>query len=315
MRRRLSGLIALACLSIGTISAQTTEELMAIQAAKAAELATLEGQLTDLTATVDALKTEVAGLTDQITPYPRWDIGARGNIGFNISNFNDWLSKESPNTNAISIGFTGNGYANLDQKKYFWRNNLNVALGWQKFDDEDDPNDDNKEFKVTSDAFNMTTLFGYKLSDKWALSTLAEYRSSLIDNFNNPGYLDVGAGATWTPIKDLVVVIHPLNYNFVFSNTGFDYQSSFGTKVVADYKREIVKGINWTSNLSAFLSYKGMDLSNWTWINGLTTSVKGFGIGLDIGLRSNKQEAEAAGRTNNPLQTYWIFGLTYVLGK
>ncbi len=304
----------LAFFSIGILDAQTTEELTALQAVKAVELATLEGQLTELTATVDALKTEVAGLTDQITPYPRWDIGARGNIGFNISHFSDWLSKESPNTNAISIGFTGNGYANLDQKKYFWRNNLNLALGWQKFDDEDDPTDSD-EFKVTSDAFNVTTLFGYKLSDKWALSTLAEYRTSLLDNFNNPGYLDFGAGATWTPIKDLVVVIHPLNYNFVFSNTGFDYQSSFGTKVVADYKREIVKGIKWTSNLSAFKSYKGMDLSNWTWINGLTTSVKGFGIGLDVGLRSNKQEAEAAGRTNNPLQTYWVFGLTYALGK
>jgi hypothetical protein len=112
-----------------------------------------------------------------------------------------------------------------------------------------------------------------------------------------------------------VVVIHPLNYNFVFSENGFDYQSSFGTKIVADYKREIVKGIKWTSNLSAFMSYKGIDLSNWTWINGLTTSVKGFGIGLDIGLRSNRQEAEAAGRTNNPLQTYWVLGLTYALGK
>lgn len=308
-------LLSIVCFSIGLTQAQTTDELTILKEAKAAELTTLEAQLKDLTSTVDALKTEVAALTDKITPYPRWDIGARGNIGFNISNFSDWLSKESSNTNAISIGFTGNGYANLDQKKYFWRNNLNVALGWQKFDDEDDPNDDNKEFKVTSDAFNVTTLFGYKLSDKWALSTLAEYRSSLIDNFNNPGYLDVGAGATWTPIKDLVVVIHPLNYNFVFSNTGFDYQSSFGTKIVADYKREIVKGINWTSNLSAFMSYKGSDLSNWTWINGLTTSVKGFGIGLDIGLRSNKQEAEAAGRTDNPLQTYWVLGLTYALGK
>lgn len=314
MRNRII-LLSIICFSFGITHAQTTEELTILKDAKVAELTSLESQLKDLTGMVDALKTEVADLTDKISPYPRWDIGARGNIGFNISNYSDWLSKESSNTNAVSIGFTGNGYANLDQKKYFWRNNLNLALGWQKFDDEDDPNDDNKEFKVTSDAFNVITLYGYKLSDKWALSTLAEYRSSLIDNFNNPGYLDVGAGATWTPIKDLVVVIHPLNYNFVFSNTGYDYQSSFGTKIVADYKREIVKGLNWTSNLSAFMSYKGSDLSNWTWINGLTTSVKGFGIGLDVGLRSNKQEAEAAGRTNNPLQTYWVLGLTYALGK
>lgn len=314
MRNRIL-LLSIVCFSIGFAQAQTTEELTVLKEAKATELTSLEAQLKDLTATVDALKNEVADLTDKITPYPRWDIGARGNIGFNISNYSDWLSKESPNTNAISIGFTGNGFANLDQKKYFWRNNLNVALGWQKFDDEDDPNDDNKDFKVTSDAFNVTSLFGYKLSKTWAISTLAEYRSSLLHNINNPGFLDIGVGATWTPITDLVVVIHPLNYNFVFSDGGFDYESSVGAKVVADYKREIVKGLNWTSNLSAFISYQGKNLSNWTWINGLTTSVKGFGIGLDFGLRGNKQEALAAGRTDNPLQTYWVFGLTYALGK
>lgn len=314
MRNRISILATLICFSIGTLIAQTSEELVALQAAKAAELAALEGQLTELTATVDALKTEVADLTDQITPYPRWDIGARGNIGFNISNFSDWLSKESPNTDAVSIAFTGNGYANLDQRKYFWRNNLNVALGWQKFDNTDDPTD-NDGFEVTSDAFNVTSLFGYKLSDKWAVSALSEYRTSLLANFNNPGYLDVGVGATWTPITDLVVVIHPLNYNFVFSDGSFDYQSSLGTKIVADYKREIFKGLSWTSNLSAFVSYEGQDLSNWSWINGLTTTVKGFGIGLDFGLRSNKQEALAADLPDNPLQTYWVLGLTYAIGK
>ena len=313
MRNRLLGL-AIACFSFGALGAQTTEEMIALKEAKAAELTGLEAQLTDLTGKVEALKTEVADLTDKITPYPRWDIGARGNIGFNISQYSDWLSKESPNTNAISIGFTGNAFANLDQKKFFWRNNLNVALGWQKFDDEDDPTD-SKDFKVTSDAFNVTSLYGYKLSKTWALSTLAEYRSSLLHNINNPGFLDIGVGATWTPITDLVVVIHPLNYNFVFSDGAFEYESSVGAKIVADYKKEIVKGLNWTSNLSAFVSYQGQNLSNWTWINGLTTSVKGFGIGLDFGLRGNKQEALAAGRTDNPLQTYWVLGLTYALGK
>ncbi|MEZ4985923.1 MAG: hypothetical protein R2795_12955 [Saprospiraceae bacterium] len=57
--------------------------------------------------------------------------------------------------------------------------------------------------------------------------------------------------STWTPIKDLVVVFHPLNYNFVFSDSDFDFQSS-GTKIVADYTRQLTKGVAWKSNLSAF---------------------------------------------------------------
>jgi hypothetical protein len=160
------------------------------------------------------------------------------------------------------------------------------------------------------------SLYGYKLSPKLAISTLGEYRTSVLDGkLNNPGYLDLGVGATWTPVTDLVVVVHPLNYNFVFADDEFDFESSLGAKVVADYTRTIVKGFNWKSNLSAFLSYQGQDLSNYTWVNTFSTAYKGVGIGLDIGLRSNKQEALAAGRDDNPLQSYWILGLSYAISS
>ncbi len=298
-------------LCVASMKAQTQEELLSTKAAKEAELATLQPQLKDLSGKVDALNADIAVLKEQTTPYPRWNIGSLGNLGFSFSSFSDWLSKSSPNTTAITIGFTGTGFANLDQKKYFWRNSANLTLGWQKFDDRDDPTD-SKDFKVAADALSASSLFGYKLSEKWAVSALGEYRTSVLDNkFNNPGFLDLGAGATWTPIKDLVVVIHPLDYNFVFSTGAFDYKSSFGAKIVADYTKQITKGIAWKSNASGFFSYEGSDLSNWTWVNSFSTAIKNIGVGLDIGLRGNKQEALAAGKTDNPLQSYWIVGLSY----
>lgn len=303
------------CLFIGAVQAQTVEEMTAMREAKSAELTALEAQLKDITGKTDALKAEIAALNEQLTPYPRWDVGATGNLGFNFSNSDNWLSKSTPNTTAVTVGFAGGGFANLDQRKYFWRNKLDVALGWQRFDDRDDPTD-SKDYKITADALTLSSLFGYKLSKSWALSAYAEYRSSMFEGkLNNPGFLDLGAGVTWTPITDLVVIIHPLNYNFVFSDDAFDYKSSLGCKVVADYKRQITKGIAWKSNLSLFMSYEGSDLSNWTWTNGFTTAVRGFGVGLDFGLRGNKQEALAAGLTDNPLQTYWVLGLTYALGS
>lgn len=296
--------------------AQTIEELQAEKTAKEAELAPLQAQLAELTGKVDALKADVASLTDKVTPYPRWDVGALGNLGLNLSGFDNWFSKDKPNTRAAQIGVSVNAFANLKQKKYFWRNGSNLTLGWLKFDDTSD-NTDNNDFQVAADAFNISSLFGYKLSEKFAVSSLGEYRTSVLDGkFNNPGYLDIGAGATWTPVTDLVVVLHPLNYNFVFSDgDGFDYQSSLGCKVVADYKRQIIKGIAWKSNLSGFFSYEGSDLHNWTWINGFTTAYKGIGIGLDLGLRSNKQEALAADKSDNPLQTYYLIGLSYAIGS
>ncbi len=308
-------LSSLAILAIAFFAqAQSTEELAATKAAKEKELGALEAQLADLTGKVGTLKSEVEDLTDKLTPYPRWDVGANGNLGLNFQGFNNWFQKATPNTNSALIGLSASAFAKLNQKKYFWNNGSILALGWLKFDDKD-VDDDPNDFQVAADNFNINSLFGYKLSEKWALSALADYRTAVLDGkFNNPGLLDIGAGATWTPFKDMVVVFHPLNYNFVFSDgKGFDYKSSLGCKIVADYTRQITKGIAWKSNLSGFFSYQGSDLHNWTWINGFTTAVRGVGIGLDIGLSSNKQQALAAGKTDNPLQTYYLLGFSYAL--
>lgn len=303
--------------SVVTLTAQSTAELEAMKAEKSAELTTLKADLDALTAKVDALSTEVASITDQLTPYPRWDKGILGNVGLNFSNFNNWFLREQANTSAINIGLASTVFANGDWEKSFWRNSANLTLGWLKFDNKDvDGSEENEDFQVSADAFNLISLYGYKLSPKIAVSALGEYRTSILDGrFNNPGYLDLGVGATWTPIKDLVVVVHPLNYNFIFADEGFDYQSSLGAKIVADYTATITKGINWKSNLSAFMSYEGSDLSNWTWVNSFSTAVKGIGVGLDIGLRNNKQEALARELTDNPLQTYWMLGLSYAISS
>src|SRR4030095_6509286 len=295
------------------LHAQTTEELAATRAVKQAALDTLEPKLKDLSGRVDALKADIAAIDELIAPYPRWDVGALGNIGFDFSNFNNWFSKSSPNTTAFNIGITTTGYANLDQRKYFWRNNANVTAGWIKFDDRDDP-EDSDDFKVSADAFNLSSLFGYKLSEKWALSALGDYRTALLDGqFNDPGYLDLGAGVTWTPIRDLIIVVHPLNYHFIFSSGVFDYEPSLGAKLVADYKKEITKNFTWKTNASAFVSYEGSDLSNWTWTNSFSTATKNIGLGFDFGLRGSKQEALAAGHTDNPLQSYFIVGISFKL--
>ena len=144
-----------------------------------------------------------------------------------------------------------------------------------------------------------------------------------MNNFNDPGYLDLGVGATWTPIADLVVVIHPLNYNFVFSNNDAVFESSLGAKIVADYTRQI-GAVNFKSNLSMFQSYKSGDLSNLTWINSFGYTLwNGIGLGFEFGLRDNKQEAlnfaltdtptETFDTVDNKLQTYFLVGLNYSL--
>lgn len=291
-----------------SINAQTKEELKAEKAEKLDQ--------------ADALKTEADAIQSQIDALPGWHLSAFGTIGGSLSNFSNWYAQGTPNNTAGNIGLTLNGIANLIQPKYFWRNALTTNLNWVKLDNRDSTIDD-PNFNPTTDIFNISSLYGRNISKSWAASGLMEYRTTILDNFNNPGYLDLGVGFTWTGVQDLVVVIHPLNYNFVFAENDDVFESSLGTKIMADYAKTI-GAINFKTNLSAFLSYKSNNYTNWTWTNSFSYTLwKMIGVGFDFGLRSNKQEAlnyalnqdppTATGfdDVSNDLQTYYTIGLSY----
>lgn len=308
MKKILLSLVLL--FTISTAYAQTEEELKALRKEKTDSIAQIQSRVNAIQSKIDAL--------------PGWKKGAFGTVGVNLSEFSNWYSQGSADVSSGNIGLTANAFANLKQPKYFWRNALNINLGWVKFDDKNDPTDDDS-FQEATDVFNISSLYGYKLNEKIAISALGEYRTTLLNNFNDPGYLDLGVGGTWTPTDNLVVVVHPLNYNFVFAENDAIFQSSLGAKVVADYTRSIGK-ISFKSNLSAFYSYESSDLSNYTWINSFGYTLwKNIGVGFEFGLRGNKQEALnfennnlAAGATpftfdnvDNALQSYYLLGLNY----
>lgn len=301
----------LTMLTLITASGQTLEELKTEQATKKDSIAAIQGR-------VDALQ-------GQIDAFPGWKKGAFGTIGANLSGANNWFPQGTPNNSAGNIGIALNAFANLDREKFFWRNAGNINAQWVKIDNKDIDTDDDG-FNGTTDVLNITSLYGYKLSDKFAISALGEYRTSIINNFNDPGYLDAGIGATWTPITDMVVVIHPLNYNFVFAKNDAAYESSTGAKIVVDYTKQL-GAINFKTNFSTFQSYTSGDLSNWTWINSFGYTLwNGIGLGFEFGLRGNRQEAFAnalaqpgvapdlaIGDVDSPTQSYWLFGLNYSL--
>ena len=318
-------LLSLVVFAASFATAQTVAELKAQKADKDAKIAALQG--------------EADALAAQIATFPGWKTGALGTLGANFSNFANW-GPVNQNTFSSVIGATGNAFANLDREKFFWRNGLNLVVQQTKLNTNtaiDLPAGQEIDFETTADAFNINSLYGYKLNSKWAISALGDYRTTFLNQFNNPGFLDLGVGATWTPIPNAVVVIHPLNYNFIIADSEVDYTSSLGAKVVADYSRSLPMGVAWKTNLSAFLSYEGADLSNWVWTNGLSfTFWKGLGVGFDFGLAGNRQlsfnNAIAAAKEINanggnvtvptdlggddfdkPSQTFWVLGLTYSL--
>ncbi len=302
--KKLSILFLLIFVSFSA-NAQTAEELEKEQAPKKAKIAKLNDEVKALQAKIDAL--------------PGWRKGAFGTIGGSLSGFNNWYSRTAPTASAGNIGITVNGFANLIEEDFFWRNSAAVNLGLVKLDVDGVSGDEG--FETATDVFTLSSLYGKRFNKKWALSGLAEYRTTIIDNFNDPGYLDLGAGITWTPTNNLVVVMHPGNYNFVFSSGDTVFESSLGAKIVADYTKKYGK-LSVKSNLSIFQSYKTADLSNWTWTNSFGYTIwKGIGLGFELGLRNNKQEALNNAKitdanadfssVDNKIQSYWLFGLSY----
>jgi hypothetical protein len=62
------------------------------------------------------------------------------------------------------------------------------------------------------------------------LSALGEHRTTLIDNFNNPSFLDFSIDLSWTPTSRLFVVLHSGNYNAIFSNSESSFALLLGQK-------------------------------------------------------------------------------------
>lgn len=297
-------LCAITVFGISLAQAQTKEELQALKAEKNDSISALKAKADAIQAEIDAL--------------PGWRLRATGTIGGSVSGFNNWYAKDKPNSSVGNFGINVNGFADLIEEKFFWKNAANINIGWVKFDDKDDDTDSD-QYEVATDVFNVSSLYGWKLSEKFALSGLMEYRSTLVNNFNDPGFLDLGVGGTWTPFNGMVVVMHPLNYNFVFSSGDSQYDSSAGAKIVADYTRKF-GGLNVKSNLSVFLSYEESEFSNYTWTNSFSyTFWKSLGVGFDFGLRKNHQEAlnyalnddpdATFDSVDNDLQSFWLLGL------
>ncbi len=281
---------------------------------------TLKTELSDIKSQIKELEGKASAVQTKIDNLYGWKVNAFGTIGVNLSEFNKWYANSKPNLSEGRINIVHDVYAKLNREKYFWLSYLNLNLGWKKsYNKDKDPK--NKGFENKTDIFKLGSLFGYKLTEEFSLSFLTDYRGSFIKDFADPSFWDLGVGMSWNPVKDCYIVVNPLSYEFIFSGSDKVYKSSMGAKFLVDYTRTIRK-VHFKTNLTAFLSYKSIDYSSWTWTNSLSYTLwKKIGIGFNFGLRQNKQEAfnskitsyPTLKDTDNQLQYFWMFGVSYTL--
>mgnify|MGYP000179399427 CR=1 FL=1 len=310
--------IAIFFLSTTLVMSQSMEDLKDMQTEKNASIADLQSQ-------IDGLQKEVDGLQSEIDKLSGWRKGVNGLLGFDFSNSNGWVANPNPDARATSLNIGLTGYLLNDKEKTFWHNKGIVQKAWQDVDRSDTDRTvegDGLFNNGTVDILNLSSLAGYKFSEKLAASGLAELNTS-IENFLNPGTLDIGVGVTWLPIQNLSVVLHPLNYHFAFSGIdGLSSTGSLGAKFRVDYFNDFNVsgvGVNWTTTLTGFVPYSdkkstvmlpdGTDfeagLTEFSWINTLSFDVwKGIGVGIGWGLRNSKFESAST-------QSYTTLGLSY----
>jgi len=285
-------------ISLQIALSQEEQELKAQKDALEQKAAPVKEQL-------NQINSEIAEINKKINALPGWYTGAFGTLGASTTGRNGWYAAgDLKDASATTIMGSLNAYANRKHDRYFWRNSGSINLGWQQLKLTDDSD---AKFEPIADILTISSLFGANLRKNLAFSMLADYRTSVIVNFNNPGYLDLGAGITYHPLKDMVFVLHPLNYNFIFAKDNLDFTSSLGCKIVGDFSQALIKGLHWRSNLTGFISYRQNDptLHNGTWTNWLSVAMyKGLGIGIEFALRYSAQEVEK-------IQNYYTFGVTY----
>ncbi|MEO0732822.1 MAG: DUF3078 domain-containing protein [Bacteroidota bacterium] len=306
----------------GGLYGQSLEELKAQKADLVAKQAAEQAE-------ADAFNGDIAALSKQIEILTPWQTGLSGLIGLNFNNSSNWQANANANSSSSVLNLGINAFANNIKEKSFWRNSLTTNISWQGLDN--NTNDDTEGTGFLSnrngDVLIGSSLYGLRFSPSLAATGLLDLNTSVF-NFLSPGTIDIGVGATWTPqsIPSLVVVFHPLTYNFAFSGIdGIESQSALGAKVKATYSLDLPGGVNWSSTLSTFLPYNdektevtflddaGVEqtseegLFNYTWINSFNIADlwKGVGVGFTIGIR------EAGFEYPPGLQTYTAVGLTY----
>ncbi|MCB0611200.1 MAG: DUF3078 domain-containing protein [Lewinellaceae bacterium] len=308
--KNITSAIAFFLLSVSTMHAQNMDTLLSHKADLQAVQAMYQGK-------VDSLQGLINKLNGEIEILSGWQKGLSGTIGFDFNKSSNWVSSPNPDAGSTSLNIGVTAFANKISRKSFWRNKALINKSWQDVDlskGDMAAEKDGLFENGTVDILNVSSLFGLKLGEHIAISTLGELNTS-VENFFNPGTFDIGAGVTWTPASSLVVVIHPLNYHYAFSGVD-DVKStgSLGAKVRADFTKNFHvggKNVAWSSTVTTFIPYKEKDptLFEYTWINSLSFQVwKAIGVGVGFGVRNAEFESKK-------VQSYYSLGLSYNFQK
>ncbi|MBK8444200.1 MAG: DUF3078 domain-containing protein [Sphingobacteriales bacterium] len=276
-----------------------TGTLFAQDADVVKKIADLKARQTELTAKATPLNTELEAIKTKLADLEKigWKYGGTGLLGFTMTGYNNWIVGATPNNSVVSGNL--NLFADYNMDPIFWLNNGYIKLGYQKIEGQN-----NDDYTANLDEIYASSLFGRKFTPMLAYSALVDFRSSF-ENFLQPAYMTAGVGLTYRPNERFYLLFHPLTWAATICTNddlkpGFDIdpdkslKSSFGAKLVADYKRNLLKNLVWNSNLNVLARYNDFSNPEVTWRNLFGYQFnKYFALGFDYSIRYFKPETNA----------------------
>jgi hypothetical protein len=197
-----------------------------------------------------------------------WKAG--GNSAFNFSqvSLTNWAAGGE---NSLSGTFLFNAFLNYTKNKSAWENTLDLGYGLTKQGSEN--------AVKTEDKIQLVSKYGYKASDKWFYTALADFKTQLdlgykdpptntikTSEFLSPAYLLVSLGMDYKPNDNFSMYLSPLTGKMTIvmddelSNKGAfgvdpgdNLRSEFGASVKSIYKKEnLIQNVDFNTRLDLF---------------------------------------------------------------
>lgn len=208
-----------------------------------------------------------------------WKKGGLGSVTFNQVGQKNWAAGGDP---SISFLITLSYFADYKKDRHLWQNKIYSEYGIQKIK--------GQSFRKNSDRLEFQSKYGYKISEKWFLASLAAFRTQFsptftfdddgnklerISNVISPAILEIGLGIDYVPNEYFSLFMSPIASKMIFvaddnianiaggnpewnihgTRLGEKFNGQFGAMIIANYKQEVFKNVLVGSTLKLYKDY------------------------------------------------------------
>ena len=242
----------------------------------------------------DKIAKDMKGADAKFDTTKLWTVGSLLNINFSQVYLNNWLAGGQ---NAMTLTSISSSFANYKKGNVTWKNSLELGYGITKLKDINARKSDDRLILISNYSIGKSPKLKYSALVDFRTQFAAGYAYTIdkatnkevetyISDFLAPGYLIGGLGIDYIPNKYMNFFISPFTYKGTF--VANDYLSSigaFGVKkgsrmrselgafMSAKFNMDVMKNINFKSNLNLFSNYSHFTKVDVMWENLLSMKV------------------------------------------